>query len=332
MKFTNLGRTGMKVSRLCLGTMNFGSYTEEKEAFLIMEKAMEAGINYFDTANEYGDFKGVGRKGVSEEIIGKWFSQGGGRREKIILATKVYHPMDDENDGPNNDTGLSAYKIRRHLEGSLRRLRTDYIEVYQMHHIDRNFTWEEGWEVFESLVHQGKIYYVGSSNFAGWHIAKAQAAAAKRNFLGLVSEQHRYSLICRWPELEVFPAAMDYGLGVIIWGPLAGGFFGGSVLDPPPNSRYAAQKKDLPPELRMQLEAYSKLCAELGEREPNVALAWMLRNPAVTAPLIGPRTVEQMEGILRAVEIELPDDALCRIDEIFPSPCWGGPAPEAYAW
>lgn len=327
MKYTYLGRTGMKVSRLCLGTMNFGPYTEEKEAFAIMDKALEVGINFFDTANVYG---GTGHKGWTEEILGHWFAQGGNRREKVVLATKVFSDMEDENDGPNTGRGLSAYKIRRHLEGSLKRLQTDYVELYQMHHIERNVTWEEIWGVFEALVNQGKVYYIGSSNFAGWHLVQAQAAAAKRNFFGLVSEQHKYNLLCRLPELEVLPAAQEMGMGVIPWSPLGGGMLSGNVLNPAQGSRGEQRATSLSEQERSQLEAYSKLCAEIGESESNVALAWLLANPVVTAPIIGPRTLKQFEDSLRAVEIELSDDALKELDSIFPGP--GGKAPEAYAW
>ncbi|PRY81022.1 aryl-alcohol dehydrogenase-like predicted oxidoreductase [Alkalibacterium olivapovliticus] len=288
---------------------------------------MEAGINFFDTANVYG---GSGQRGRTEEIIGRWFAQGGGRREKVVLATKVYGGMEDETDGPNQDRGLSAYKIRRHLEESLKRLQTDHVELYQMHHIERHAPWEEIWGVFESLVNQGKTYYIGSSNFAGYHLALAQAKAEKRHFLGLVSEQHKYNLLCRLPELEVLPAAEDLGIGVIPWSPLGGGLLSGKILDPEPGSRSEQRADDLSDEERSQLEAYSKLCKDLGETEPNVALAWLLANPAVTAPIIGPRTMDQLEQALKAVEINLSEDVLKELDRIFPGP--GGHAPEAYAW
>jgi len=328
MQYTYLGRTGLKVSRLCLGTMNFGPTTDEKEAFRIMDAALDAGVFFFDTANVYG---GAERRGWTEEIIGRWFKQGGGRREKVVLATKVYGAMGEDPHDPNGDVrGLSAFKIRRHLEDSLRRLQTDHIELYQMHHIDRNAPWEELWQAFEVLVQQGKIGYVGSSNFAGWHLAKAQAAAKERNFLGLVSEQHKYSLLCRLPELEVLPAAQDLGIGVIAWSPLDGGLLGGHALNPPAGSRSARQSQEKVAKLRPQLEAFSAFCRELGESEANVALAWTLAHPAITAPIIGPRTLKQFEESLRAVEIKLDEAALARLNEIFPGP--GGPAPEAYAW
>jgi aryl-alcohol dehydrogenase-like predicted oxidoreductase len=298
MEYAYLGRTGLKVSRLCLGTMNFGPETEESAAFRIMDAALDAGINFFDTANVYG---GPGHRGWTEEIIGRWFAQGGGRREKVVLATKVYNVMEDPLDGPNEGHGLSAYKIRRHLEGSLRRLQTDHIELYQMHHIERHAPWDEIWGAFETAIGQGKVGYIGASNFAGWHLAVAQAAAKERHFLGLVSEQHKYNLLCREPELEVLPAAEAHGIGVIPWSPLAG-----------------------------ELEAFAALCAELGEHQDTVAIAWLLANPAVTAPIIGPRTLGQFEDSLRTVELKLSSDVLNRIHGIFPGP--GKPAPEAYAW
>ncbi|MCC5889868.1 MAG: aldo/keto reductase [Alkalibacterium sp.] len=327
MEYTYLGRTGLKVSRLCLGTMNFGTYTSEEDAFAIMDRALDVGINFFDTANVYG---GSGQRGRTEEIIGRWFAQGGGRREKVVLATKVYGGMEDETDGPNQANGLSAFKIRRHLEASLKRLQTDHVELYQMHHIDRHAPWEEIWGVFESLVNQGKTYYIGSSNFAGYDLALAQAAAEKRNFLGLVSEQHKYHLLCRLPELEVLPASEDLGIGVIPWSPLGGGLLSGKILDPEPGSRSEKRAAELSDHERKQLEDYAKLCKDIGETEPNVALAWLLANPAVTAPIIGPRTMDQLEQALKAVEIDLSEDVLKELDRIFPGP--GGRAPEAYAW
>ncbi|WP_138495006.1 aldo/keto reductase [Paenibacillus pinistramenti] len=326
MEYTYLGRTGMKVSTLCLGTMNFGVATDEKDAFRIMDAALDAGITFFDTANIYGWGENAG---LTETIIGRWFAQGGGRREKVVLATKVHGQMNDANDGPNDERGLSLYKIRRHLEGSLRRLQTDHIELYQMHHIDRRTPWEELWGGFEAMVNQGKVDYIGSSNFAGWHLAKAQAAAEKRNFMGLVSEQHLYNLVNRNAELEVLPAAQDYGLGVVVWSPLAGGLLGGSALKAEKGTRTSQGKEGIERH-RGQLEQYAKLCDELGESQANVALAWLLANPAITAPIIGPRTIEQLENTLRAVEIKLDQATLDELDRIFPGP--GGAAPEAYAW
>lgn len=328
MQYTPLGRTGLKVSRLCLGTMNFGGTTEEKESYRIMDAALDAGVTFFDTANVYG---GQGHRGRTEEIIGRWFAQGGGRREKVVLATKVYGGMEQPLDGPNDTGGLSSYKIRRHVEASLRRLGTDHIELYQMHHVDRSAPWEELWEAFEVLVHQGKIGYVGSSNFAGWHLVEAQAEARKRGFLGLVSEQHKYSLICRLPELEVLPAANALGIGVIAWSPLGGGLLGGSALKPDKGARSDSDgMRQTVQRYRVQLEAFDKLCREIGNDMAAVALAWTLVHPAMTAPIIGPRTVAQFAGALKVVDLQLSPETLKRIDEIFPGP--GGAAPQAYAW
>ncbi|CAM3863576.1 aldo/keto reductase [Cohnella lubricantis] len=326
MEYTTLGRTGLKVSKLCLGTMNFGVDTEEKDAFRIMDAALDAGINFFDTANVYG---GKENRGLTEEIVGRWFAQGGGRREKVVIATKFYGEMSDDNDGPNNAAGLSAYKLRRHLEGSLRRLQTDHIELYQMHHVDRSVSWDELWDAFRIAQYQGKIGYVGSSNFAGRDLVKAQYEAKSRGLLGLVSEQHKLSLLCRLPELEVLPAAEEHGIGVIAWSPLDGGLLSGHALKPVAGSKRANNPERVEKH-RAQLEAFEKLCRELGESEANVALAWTLTRPAMTAPIIGPRTLEQLEGALRVVDIQLSEEALQRLDEIFPGP--GGAAPRAYAW
>lgn len=326
MQYTYLGRSGLKVSKLCLGTMNFGVSTDEKEAFRIMDAAIDAGINFFDTANVYGWGENAGR---TEEIIGRWFAQGGGRREKVVLATKFYGKMFDEHDGPNDEGGLSAYKLRRHLEDSLKRLQTDHIELYQMHHVDRNVSWDELWEGFRVAINQGKIGYVGSSNFAGFDLVKAQYEAKAHNMLGLVSEQHKYSLLCRLPELELLPAAQEQGIGVIAWSPLDGGLLSGHALKPIAGST-RANKPERVEKHRQQLEAFERLCKEIGESEANVALAWTLTNPALTAPIIGPRTLEQLEGALRVVDIELEQSTMQQLDEIFPGP--GGAAPNAYAW
>jgi aryl-alcohol dehydrogenase-like predicted oxidoreductase len=321
MELRRLGRTALRVSELCLGTMNFGPLTTQEDSFVIMDRALDLGINFFDTANRYGGPKGPG---TTETIIGNWFAQGGGRREKVVLATKVFGPMTEW----PNDGGLSARHIRDACEASLRRLQTDHLDLYQMHHVDRNAPWDEIWQAMETLVDQGKVIYVGSSNFAGWHIAQANEAAAQRNFLGLVSEQSLYNLASRTVELEVLPACRGYGLAVIPWSPLAGGMLGGMA-----GSGDTARRKSLNPRyeaMRPQLEKWEKLCAELGEEPAAVALAWLLQRREVTAPIIGPRTLEQLEGAsLRATEITIDDDSLKAINEIFPGP---GKAPEAYAW
>jgi aryl-alcohol dehydrogenase-like predicted oxidoreductase len=303
--------------------MNFGPRTNEKDSFAIMDRALEVGINFFDTANVYGGVRG---QGITEQIIGRWLAQGGGRRERIVLATKVFGQMGD---GPN-DRGLSAYHIRRACEESLRRLRTDHIDLYQMHHVDRETPWEEIWQAMEQLVREGKVLYVGSSNFAGWHIAQAQCTAAARHFMGLVSEQSLYNLTARMVELEVIPACRAYGLGLIPWSPLARGLLAGNVAGASEGRRSAEQVQTAWEKHRSQMEAYEAFCRELGEKPADVALAWLLHNPVVTAPIIGPRTREQLDDSLRALEITLSTEALKRLDEIWPGP--GGEAPEAYAW
>ncbi len=323
MDYVNLGRTGLKVSRLCLGTMNFGPHTTETDGFTIMDKALEVGINFFDTADVYGWKIG---EGITEQIIGRWLAQGGGRRERIVLATKVNGRMGE---GPN-DRRLSAFHIRQAVEGSLRRLQTDHIDLYQMHHVDRETPWEEIWQAMGVLVNQGKVLYTGSSNFAALHIAQAQCAAEKRHFLGLVSEQSLYNLSARTIELEVIPACKAYGLGLIPWSPLAGGLLGGVSrlsAEGRRNSENAQKKLE---KLREKLEAYEALCAEISESPADVALAWLIHNPVVTAPIIGPRTLEQFEGSLHSLEIMLSPETLSSLDEIWPGP--GGEAPEAYAW
>jgi aryl-alcohol dehydrogenase-like predicted oxidoreductase len=322
MDYAHLGRTGLKVSRLCLGTMNFGPLTPEPDSFKIMDAALEQGINFFDTANVYGWKTG---EGITEQIIGRWIANGS-RRDRIVLATKVYARTGK---GPN-DEHLSAYHIRQACEDSLRRLKTDHIDLYQMHHVDRGTPWDEIWQAMELLVQQGKVLYVGSSNFAGWQIAQANGVARARHLLGLVSEQSLYNLMARTIELEVVPACRAFGLGLIPWSPLGGGALGGALAKASEGRRASERQQKVIERNRRALEAWEGLCRELGEQPADVAVAWLLHNPAVTAPIIGPRTMEQLTGALHAVEIELSRDVLKKLDEIWPGP--GGEAPEAYAW
>ncbi len=323
MEYVHLGRTGLKVSRFCLGTMNFGPETNEKDSFAIMDKALELGINFFDTANVYG--RKIG-EGITEKIIGRWLAQGDGRREKIVLATKVYGKMGE---GPN-DSHLSAYHINRACEESLKRMQTDHVDLYQMHHVDRNTPWEEIWMAMEQLIREGKIIYVGSSNFAAWNIARANCIADQRNFMGLVCEQSLYNLKSRMIELEVIPVCKGLGLGLIPWSPLAGGLLGGILEGVKERRRASKPVQSALEKHRSQVEAYENFCREIGEKSADVALAWLLHNPVVTAPIIGPRTMEQLTGSLRALEIKLADEQIATLDEIWPGP--GGQAPEAYAW
>jgi aryl-alcohol dehydrogenase-like predicted oxidoreductase len=331
MKYTQLGRTGLKVSRLVLGTMNFGPQTNETDSHEIMDAALEAGVNFFDTANVYG--WGVER-GRTEEIIGTWFAKGGRRREKVVLATKMNGNMGPEDPAWPNHDKLSAVNIRRAIDASLKRLQTDHIDLYQFHHVDRNTPWEEIWQAIDVLVQQGKIIYAGSSNFAGWHIAGANEAAARRGSLGLVSEQCLYNLAERRAEMEVIPAAEGYGLGVIPWSPLHGGLLGGALRKQregggarSTSGRSADALADSAQ--REQVRAYEELAEKNGLAPGELALAWLLTRPAVTGPIVGPRVKEQLDSAVRAVDIELGEELLKSLDEIFPGP---GPSPEAFAW
>ena len=331
MEYTQLGRTGLKVSRLVLGTMNFGPQTDEATSHAIMDTALDEGLNFFDTANVYGGAEHVGE---TESIIGSWFAKGDGRRDRTVLATKVYGNMAaPDRAWPNHDK-LSALNIRRAVEASLKRLGTDYIDVYQFHHIDRATPWEEIWQAIDVLVQQGKVLYAGSSNFSGWGIAKANEAAARRHSLGLVSEQCLYNLVERRAEMEVIPAAQEYGLGVIPWSPLHGGLLGGVIRKEregggarSTSGRSADALADST--VRAQIQAYEDLLEKHGLEPGEVGLAWLLTRPGVTGPISGPRTREQLDSAVRAVDLELSDEVLAGLDEIFPGT---GPSPEAFAW
>jgi aryl-alcohol dehydrogenase-like predicted oxidoreductase len=323
MDYTHLGRSGLSVSRLCLGTMNFGPVTEEADAHAIMDQAHDHGINFFDTANVYGWGENRGR---TEQILGTWFAKGDGRRERTVLATKLYGDMGDW----PNDGKLSALNIRRACDASLRRLQTDHIDLYQMHHVDRATPWDEIWQAMEVLVAQGKVLYVGSSNFAGWDIANAQAHAAARHFTGLVSEQSIYNLFVRDIEREVVPAARHFGVGIIPWSPLQGGLLGGVVRkEREGHRRLGGRAKDTLERHREQIERYEDLCDEIGSEPGDVALAWLLTRPGVTAPIVGPRTAAQLDSAVAAEKVTLDRSVLDRLDDIFPG---HPPAPEGYAW
>jgi len=324
MKYKNLGRSGLSVSQLCLGTMNFGPEASEADSHAIMDQALEYGINFLDTANRYG---GRGDNfGRTEEIIGGWFAKKSSNREKVVLATKLYGDMDV---WPNN-RGVSALNIRRACDASLKRLQTDYIDLYQMHHIDRATPWEEVWQAMEVLVAQGKILYVGSSNFGGWHIAQAQGEAKARNFMGLISEQSIYNLLKRDIEREVIPASLFHGIGILPWSPLNSGILGGVIRKERDSSRRKSEHvQAIIDRVRPQLEEYEDFCAALGWEPADVALAWLMAQPAVCAPIIGPRTLAQLAASMQAVEVELAPADLERLNEIFPG---FKPAPEDYAW
>ena len=319
MEYTHLGRTGLKVSRMCLGTMAFGREADEPTSFRVMDRALELGLNFFDTANRYGQVPGV-----TESIVGRWMAQGG-RREKIVLASKCYGAMGEG----VNDRGLSAYHIRRACEDSLRRLQTDHLDLYQMHHVDRETPWDEIWQAMEQLVREGKVLYVGSSNFAGWHITQGQYEASMRNFLGLVSEQCRYSLAARGVEEELAPACRALGIGLLPYGPLRGGILAGGTQEATTGRRSSEGAKKLFEKHKTQIESYEALCREIGVEPALVAQAWLLQRSGVTSVIMGPRTLEQMENSLKSLEVKLSSEVLTRLEAIWPGP---GEAPETYGW
>jgi aryl-alcohol dehydrogenase-like predicted oxidoreductase len=316
----------LQIAPVALGTVNFSWLTDEADSFAILDAAFEAGVNLIDTSDNYN-------AGQTEALLGRWFAQGGGRREKIVLASKVYSaPMEWGSRDPvkrmgtwvgPNQRGLSAKHIREACEASLTRLQTDYLDLYQMHHVDRTARWEEIWQAFDVLIAQGKVLYVGSSNFAGWHIAQAQETAKARLGVGLVSEQSVYNLTKRTLELEVIPAASAYGMAFLAYSPLGGGLLGGKPEGNDGGRRNYMTMSD-------KIAAFGSFCDELGHAPAAVALAWVAQAPGITAPVIGPRTMAQLTSAIDALEIRLDEAALAKLDELFPGP--GGPAPEAYAW
>ncbi|WP_433824571.1 aldo/keto reductase [Actinoplanes sp. CA-015351] len=326
MEYTRLGRTGLTVSRLCVGTMNFGWQIDEQQSHAILDRAVELGFTFVDTANMYGSKTG---DGLSERFIGSWFDKSG-HRDDLVLATKVYAPMSDR----PNDAGLSARHIIASCEASLRRLRTDWIDLFQMHHIERRTPWEEIWQAMETLTTQGKVRYTGSSNFAGWHLSRAQAAADRRHFLGIVSEQCKYNLLTRHAELEVLPAAAELGIGILPYSPLHFGALSGALRkqrDGVPGRAVLHAPQRVEPH-RAAIEEYERLCDGLGQAPTTVAIAWLLSRPEVTAPVLGPRTPDQLDMPVAALDNPLSVDTRAALERIFPPIGNGGPAPEAWAW
>jgi len=273
VKYSTLGRSNLSVSKICLGTMHFGPYATQEDAFRIMDRALDLGVNVWDTANVYG---GAGARGRSEEIIGNWFAQRQGGR--VVLATKVYHSM-SEAEIPNEERGISAYKVRKHVTASLRRLQTDHIDLYQVHHIDRRVAPEEFWGTFERLVADGDVLYMGSSNFPGWGLAKYQMHAWQRGSMGFVSEQTMYNLLCRAPELEVLPAAQDFGIGVMVYMSLAGGLLTGKTQATEGSRTRQVEGEygiSLGPD-NQQFAAFSALCGRLARG----SIAWPSRGRSI---------------------------------------------------
>jgi aryl-alcohol dehydrogenase-like predicted oxidoreductase len=333
MQYAKLGRSNLTVSKICLGTMHFGDFTSEDEAHRIMDKALEMGINFFDTANRYGGKSGPG---TTEEIIGRWFKQGGGRRDRVVLASKVYGPMADSST-PNEEPGISAYKVRKHAADSLRRLQTDHLDLYQIHHIDRRISLEEFWTTFQRLIDNGDVLYMGTSNFPGWGLAKYQMYAWQHGMVGFVSEQPQYNLLNRYPELEVIPAAREFGIGIIPYMPLAGGLLTGKKrVTKGSRTKQVEDEYSLNLVNNDQFEAFSALCRDIGEKEYIVAIAWVLANPAVSSAIVGARTVAHLDGLDRASALALVPDCMAKLDEIFNinrgRPLRSSEAPHAFAW
>jgi len=333
MEYTTLGRSTMEVSKICLGTMHFGPKASEEESFAILDRALDMGINFVDTANVYGG----PQRGRSEEIIGNWFAARPGARDKVVLATKVYNPM-TEDPGANEGHGFSAYKVRKHLADSLRRLRTDHVDLYQVHHIVPEVSPEEFWGTYERLVANGDVLYAGSSNFSGWGLAKAQTQAWQRGFLGFISEQTQYNLLSRVPEMEVLPAAKDFGIGVIVYMPLGGGLLTGKTqsFDGSRTRQVEEEYGITLGEGNTQFADFSALCREIGEPEHVVATAWVLQHPAVDSAIVGIRTPEQLDGMDRAAELTLDGEAMARLDDIFDinrgRKIGKGESPQAHSW
>ncbi|HYZ08836.1 MAG TPA: aldo/keto reductase [Pseudonocardiaceae bacterium] len=330
MQHQQLGRSGLRVSRVALGTMNLGPLVDELDARRLLDRAVALGVTLVDTANVYGAdvdrnvFTRPAGKGTTEVMLGRWLAANAGRRDQVILATKAFGVMGD---GPN-DRGLSARHLRRACDASLRRLQTDHIDLYQLHHVDRSTPWEEIWDALDVLRHQGKVLYVGTSNHAAWQLVQGQEASRARGRLGIVSEQSPYSLVNRTVELEVLPASHAYGIGFLAYAPLVGGALAGA--DGNGARRHSGRAAATRSTHHHQLAAFQSICQGRGQEPAGVALAWVLSRRGVTAAVLGIRTEEQLESAVAACDITLDDDELRQLDELFPGP--GGPAPEAYAW
>ncbi len=317
MEYRQLGNSGLRVSVLTLGTMTFGGRggfaatgaIDAVGARRQIDMALDAGVNLIDTADIYS-------QGLSEELIGQAIA---GRRDQVLLATKARMRMGD---GPN-DAGLSRHHLIRACEASLRRLGTDYIDLYQVHEWDGQTPLEETLETLDTLVRSGKVRYIGCSNYAGWQLLKALGLSARYNYQRFVSQQIYYSLQARDAEYELIPASLDQGLGVLVWSPLAGGLLSGKYRrgqDAPEGTRRFAGWDEPPVRNEEQLydtvEVLVAIGAERRVSAAQVALAWLLRKPAVTSVIVGARTDDQLADNLRAAELRLSDDELARLDEV----------------
>ncbi len=321
MEYRSLGRTGVKVSPLCLGTMNFGGRTDEEEAAAIIDFAIEQGINFIDTANVYGhdpaNFE-VGR-GRSEEIIGRTLKQNG-RRSQVVLATKAHFPMSDD---PNGQ-GSSRRHIVEQCEASLRRLQTDVIDLYQLHHPTNDVPVDETLRALDDLIHAGKVRYIGTSSFAAWQLVESLWVSKEWGFNRFVCEQPVYNLLDRRVERELIPMAQTYGLAIIPWSPLAGGLLTGSYRRgqvPPPDSRYDAfwKRPDyLTDAVFDVLDVVDALAQEKGVMPAQIALRWCMDQAGITSPIIGPRTLDQLKNNLAALEVALSEEDCKQLDAVAP--------------
>ncbi|GIV96733.1 MAG: aldo/keto reductase [Herpetosiphonaceae bacterium] len=316
MEYRSLGRTGVQVSALCLGCMMFGGKTSAEDSYAIIDRAIDAGINFLDTANVYS-------RGRSEEVVGEALRRNG-KRHEIVLATKVHGRMSD--DDPNA-WGNSRRHIIEQCEASLRRLQTDYIDLYQIHRPQPSIPIDETLRALDDLVRSGKVRYIGTTTFAAWQIIEALWASKELNLNRFVSEQPPYNLLDRRIERELIPMAQTYGIAIIPWSPLAGGLLSGKYsrgTPPPADSRFANIQSNPILQRRMTervydvVEGLQPLAEEKGCTLSQLALAWCLRQPGVTSPIIGPRTMEQLEDNLRALDIAMSDEDRACIDEIIP--------------
>jgi aryl-alcohol dehydrogenase-like predicted oxidoreductase len=317
MEYLALGRTGVQVSELCLGCMMFGGKTEPEESYRIIDRALEAGINFVDTANVYS-------RGRSEEVTGEALKRNG-RRHQVVLATKVHGRMDD--DDPN-----AAGNSRRHIiaqcDASLRRLQTDYIDLYQIHRPQSDIPIDETLRALDDLIRAGKVRYIGTSTFAAWQVVESLWASKELGLNRFVCEQQPYNILDRRVERELMPMAQTYGIATIPWSPLAGGLLTGKYRrgeGAPGGSRFA-ETDDLPLVLRRRyhegiydvLEGLEPLVEAKGCTMAQFALAWCMVQPGVTSPIIGPRTMEQLEDNLGALELEMSEDDLIAVDRLVP--------------
>ena len=314
MEYRSLGRTGAQVSALCLGCMNWGdpnSGTSEEDSIRIMHRAIDAGINFFDTADVYS-------RGISETITGKALAQNG-RRDRVFLATKVYNKMDDIDP---NAWGSHRYHIMKACEDSLRRLGTDHIDLYQMHRPKSSIPIDETLRALDDLIRQGKVRYIGTSTFGAWQLVESLWAAKELGLNRFICEQPPYNLLDRRIERELLPCCRTYGIGVIPWAPIAGGLLTGKyrLNQPrPQGARYekgAFANRDNDRALA-KVEEYLHYCEGRQVAPAHFALAWCLAQTGVTSPIIGPRTMEQMEDYLKALDVTITEEDSKQMDAIF---------------